>query len=112
MTNPPPTMTTQRNWREHLDSILEGIEHDELEHKEGWWETSTGAEFGKKKKDELIKLFAQVESEAYSRALEAVPEERNPVHYILGMSEDNAYNKCRSEVLQALQGLQEESKKG
>lgn len=32
-----------------IDIILDGIDKDETEHKSGWWETSTGVEFGKKK---------------------------------------------------------------
>lgn len=34
--------------------VLAGIDRTEGESEEGWWETSTGAEFGAKKRDELV----------------------------------------------------------
>jgi len=40
--------------REIVETILKGIDKDECESSDGWWETSTGAEFGKVKKEELI----------------------------------------------------------
>lgn len=44
-----------------LDSILEGIDKDEGESEEGWWETSTGASFGKGKLAEIKAFFATLE---------------------------------------------------
>ncbi|MCM6777889.1 hypothetical protein NDR86_30830, partial [Nocardia sp. CDC141] len=38
--NPEPDL----NW---IDELLHGIDHEETEHEHGWWETSTGAAFGK-----------------------------------------------------------------
>jgi len=38
--------------------LLKGIDKDELQHEEGWWSTSKGAEFGKEKLDELIRLVS------------------------------------------------------
>ena len=55
---------TKSNWGEKLESILEGIDKDECEDENGWWETSTGAKFGEKKKKELVDLLSQVEAEA------------------------------------------------
>jgi hypothetical protein len=40
-----------------IKKILEGIDETETESQFGWWETSSGAEFGKRKLDELIKLI-------------------------------------------------------
>ena len=37
-----------------INSVLYGIDMTEIEDSDGWWETSTGAEFGKKKKELLI----------------------------------------------------------
>jgi hypothetical protein len=40
-----------------IKKILAGIDETETESQLGWWETSSGAEFGKRKLDELIKLI-------------------------------------------------------
>ncbi len=37
--------------------LLHGIDMDECENDEGWWETSTGAEFGEKKLEQLLALI-------------------------------------------------------
>ena len=37
-----------------IKEILAGIDSTESESPNGWWETSTGAEFGRKKLDEVI----------------------------------------------------------
>lgn len=37
-----------------IKEILKGIDKDEWEDNDGWWETSTGAEFGAKKLNEVI----------------------------------------------------------
>jgi hypothetical protein len=42
---------------EGIRKILKGIDETETESQFGWWETSAGAEFGKRKLDELIKLI-------------------------------------------------------
>ena len=38
-------------------AILNGINQTETESDDGWWETSTGAEFGAKKLAEIKSLF-------------------------------------------------------
>jgi hypothetical protein len=45
---------------EKLRAILNGIDHTETDHPEGWWETSTGADFGR----ERLKLIEQFVREA------------------------------------------------
>jgi hypothetical protein len=40
-----------------LRNIVRGIDADEVESPEGWWETSTGAEFGAGKLHELEELI-------------------------------------------------------
>lgn len=40
---------------DEIKEILEGIDKEEIEG--GWWETSTGAEFGEKKLAEIKALF-------------------------------------------------------
>lgn len=40
--------------------ILEGIDETETCSSRGWWETSAGAEFGKKKLDEVIQAVASL----------------------------------------------------
>jgi hypothetical protein len=39
--------------------ILEGINKEQTESENGWWETSIGAEFGKKKLEEITSLFVK-----------------------------------------------------
>ena len=41
---------------DHVRQTLNGIDRTETE-REGWWETSTGAEFGRKKLAELEALL-------------------------------------------------------
>jgi len=40
--------------------ILKGIDKDECEDPDGWWPTSFGAEFGKKKLEELLFLINKI----------------------------------------------------
>jgi hypothetical protein len=47
----------QLKWLDELEYILDGIDQDEVSSKNGWWETSTGADFGLRKKREIIQLF-------------------------------------------------------
>lgn len=44
---------------EQIEKILEGIDKTEMEDENGWWETSTGAEFGAQKLEELKKLVRE-----------------------------------------------------
>lgn len=44
---------------EAIKDILDGIDREETEDQTGWWETSTGAEFGAKKLDEIIDLITK-----------------------------------------------------
>ena len=41
-----------------IDAILAGIDKEETDATNGWWETSTGAEFGAQKLNEIRALFA------------------------------------------------------
>jgi hypothetical protein len=40
-----------------IRELLKGIDKDECEDDDGWWETSSGAKFGKDKLDRLIELI-------------------------------------------------------
>ena len=40
-----------------VEKVLKGIDLEEIESEDGWWETSIGAEFGKRKKEELLKAL-------------------------------------------------------
>ncbi len=40
-----------------IREILKGIDKTEYECEHGWWETSQGAEFGKRKLEELLSEF-------------------------------------------------------
>jgi len=46
-----------------LEKIVEGIESEEHESDNGWWETSAGKEFGKSKLKELIDLITLIYGE-------------------------------------------------
>ena len=43
--------------KEAVEEILYGIDMQEIDGDDGWWETSTGAEFGKRKKEELTRVL-------------------------------------------------------
>lgn len=43
-----------------IDNVLEGIDQEESVSKNGWWETSDGAEFGKRKANELKNLIRNI----------------------------------------------------
>lgn len=40
-------------------AILKGIDKTETEDTGGWWETSTGADFGKQKLDEVLQKLSE-----------------------------------------------------
>ena len=44
------------NLIENIKELLKGIDQTENESDDGWWETSTGAEFGRDKLNMLIEL--------------------------------------------------------
>ena len=44
------------NLIENIKELLKGIDQTENESNDGWWETSTGAEFGRDKLNMLIEL--------------------------------------------------------
>jgi hypothetical protein len=50
----------KQDWEKELDNILLGIDKDDLEDKNGWWETSTQAEHGAEIK---VKLKSFIQSE-------------------------------------------------
>ena len=41
---------------EKIKDLLKGIDETEVESEDGWWETSTGAEFGRQKLEAIIDL--------------------------------------------------------
>jgi len=43
-----------------ISSILFGISGEECDDADGWWETSTGAEFGKKKLAEVLQAVDEM----------------------------------------------------
>lgn len=47
-----------------LMEILDGIDRDELDN-DGWWETSTGAEFGEGKLKEVLEVVGQAHSQGF-----------------------------------------------
>lgn len=53
MTPKPKSNDAELPKHDWIDDCLKGIDQDEVESIDGWWETSAGAEFGAKKKAEL-----------------------------------------------------------
>lgn len=47
-------------WEKELNKVLLGIDKDTIETPDGWWETSTGVEFGTKKLEELIPFISSL----------------------------------------------------
>jgi hypothetical protein len=47
-------MTNLQSILDQCAVILSGIDKEETAHGNGWWETSVGAEFGARKKQELL----------------------------------------------------------
>ena len=45
------------NLIEDIKELLKGIDQTENESDDGWWETSTGAEFGRNRLNMLIELI-------------------------------------------------------
>lgn len=50
-----PSVQMDLSW---VDDCLRGIDQDECEHEDGWWETSEGAEFGRER---LAALKTEIE---------------------------------------------------
>jgi hypothetical protein len=46
-----------------IKQILNGIDKQQIHSNEGWWETSTSADFGAKKLNEIEELFKKVTSQ-------------------------------------------------
>jgi hypothetical protein len=42
---------------DHIREILRGIDQTETESENGWWETSTGAQYGQNKLNELFEYL-------------------------------------------------------
>jgi hypothetical protein len=55
-----------------IREALDGIDHDETEHPNGWWETSSGAKFGAARKAIVLAALAELEQQlaAVTLALE------------------------------------------
>lgn len=51
------TKRTNNSLYKEIIDLLEGIDKIETDHDKGWWETSTGADFGSKILIKLKKLF-------------------------------------------------------
>lgn len=54
---------------ERVVSTLDGIDKTEIEAASGWWETSTGADFGARKLAAVIRALCRPASRAYRREL-------------------------------------------
>lgn len=49
---------------QQIEEILSGIDNTEVESEHGWWETSTGAEFGKERLEKIRHLFDQEDAKS------------------------------------------------
>jgi hypothetical protein len=55
--------------KDTVEEILKGIDKD-CESDDGWWETSTGAEFGAKKLAEIKSFIEKERTTAYNKGVE------------------------------------------
>lgn len=78
---------TQSTVEEQYNQIVDGIDKDEVEYEHGWWETSTGASFGKGKKKELWDLIQLAEQKARE-------EERERIVDIIEKHKKNIKEHC------------------
>jgi len=46
-----------------IEEILRGIDDEETQSEDGWWETEAGADFGKQRLDLIRELFKQDEKQ-------------------------------------------------
>jgi len=76
--------------REQFDLILDGIDQDQMESDDGWWETMVGAEFGENKKKELMKYIERLIGEAIEEALEKRTSARRTVYEQVALSTQHA----------------------
>jgi len=65
--------------KEIVDKVLRGIDLTEIESEDGWWETSTGAEFGKQKKELLIATLRSHLTRHSNERAEACRCNRQPI---------------------------------
>ena len=56
-----------------LNEILKGIDKDQCDSSDGWWETSSGAEFGAKKLKEVQDLVKKLTLTDVSQRSELLP---------------------------------------
>lgn len=86
--------------KEKLLKITAGINHCETEMVGGWWETSTRAEFGEMKQEELIDFLSQsLQRIAKITAEEIVPEKGNYSCYECGSEGyDTAISDLQSKI--------------
>ena len=56
MSDPTISVQDTSNLVLQIRELLKGIDECEIDTDDGWWETSVGAEFGRKKLEELIAL--------------------------------------------------------
>ena len=66
---------------EIIKDILRGVDQTEIESPDGWWETSTGAEFGAEKLKQIMAALQHPNSKQIYRpfglAMEAKLKEKN-----------------------------------
>lgn len=82
-----------------VDSVLVGITRDECESDDGWWENGTGADFGKKKRLEIIAAIEAAlreQIEACAKVCRAM--KRKDVFY------DTACSDCAAAIEQLEEG--------
>lgn len=88
-----------------LNIILAGIDEEETTSKMGWWETSTGAEFGRKKKVEIKALIHKLQQEAWEKGV-AVALQGASIHQLGDMTIEQCKHvlqmQCREQERQEI----------
>lgn len=88
---------------EEMENIVIGIDQTECENKEGWWETSTGSEFGAEVKIKLLQHLTNSEVNIINSILEwaetkKMDEKRNPSFAQYHPLTISAYNQALSDL--------------
>lgn len=81
------------NLEQRVNSILDGIDKTEVEHENGWWETSTGAIFGAGILGQIKELIAEIKENAENLKfdLEKAEEESERLREVINKISNEAH---------------------
>ena|SRR3990167_5021255 len=88
-----------------LDKILIGIDKHEIEDKSGWWETSIGADFGAKKKEEIKQFIVEIlaaEREKRNKEIISLLEQYKSYYNPTGDERNTGKHELANDLIAAL----------